>query len=124
MGVDRHGKERKSRRKQKEKRKERESKKGDEPDSKRQAGGEDKAVRFTKTEWEAQAKEAAEKKAAEFSESMKAWTQNSDNMIVPKHEYEQLQAMRRTILSQEAQKTSSTSGTYGIDNWNSLSKSA
>ena len=123
VGVDRHGKERKSRRKQKDKRKERESKKGDEPNSKRQAGGEDKAVRFTKSEWEAQAKEAAKKKAAEFSESMKAWTQNSESLIVPKREYEQLQAMRRTILSQEAQKTSSTSGTYGIDSWVPLSKS-
>ena len=115
VGFDRSGKERKKRTL---KRKEREAKRGNEPEPKRQKGEEAKEVRFTQAEWEAKAKETAEKKAAEFEASMKAWTEKSGQMLVPKQEYEKLAALRRTMLEKES---AADKGCAGVYEWQSMS---
>ena len=115
MGIDRNGRERKKR---ENKRKRKDAEKAEEAEPKRDKPGEAKEVRFTQAEWEAKAKETAEKKAAEFEAGMKAWTEKSGQAIVSKQELEQLKAMRRTMLDRDATKDQSTPGEY---EWQRLS---
>ena len=84
------------------------------PDSKKGQGDGVSIQRMTRDEWKAQEAKEASERAAEFERNMKEWSARTDNVVVPRQEYDSLIKARRLQLGNDPQERDLE--------WNGMSK--